>query len=113
MVVGLSSYGIALTNGESLLETARQGYLLIGAKEQAAALDTLRELCERDERECLATLGREDGSMDTFAKFTQRSYLSRDNNWEELFWGDIYERRLAWLEENESRIRALMGTLDA
>ena len=96
-----------------IVKTAREGYSLIGAADQAAALDALEALCERDERECLTSLGRENGSMETFATFTQRSYLSREDAWEELFWGDIHDRRLAWLEANEPRIRALIGQLDA
>lgn len=96
-----------------LIDTAQAGYTLIGAPEQAAALDSLRELCENDEPYCLAALEREDGSMDTFGEYTRRSYLSRDHPWQELFWTDIYDRRLAWLEANESRIRTLMGKLDA
>ena len=97
----------------TLISTAQEGYLLIGAKEQADALNILRKLCERDEQECLAARGREDGSMDTFVEYTRHSYLSGANEWEELFWGDIYERRLVWLEANESRVRAIIGRLDA
>ena len=35
-----------------VINAARDGYLLIGAPEQSAALTTLWTLCERDEREC-------------------------------------------------------------
>ena len=35
-----------------IINVARDGYLLIGAPEQSAALTTLWTLCERDEREC-------------------------------------------------------------
>ena len=97
----------------AILETARDGYSLIGATKQAEALNILRELCELDQAECLSAQEKEDGSMDAFAEYTRRSYLSKENDWEELFWGDIYERRLAWLESNESRIRAIVGRLDA
>jgi Domain of unknown function (DUF4375) len=96
-----------------LLETAQAGYELIGADEQAQALSKLRALCEQDEQECLASLQREDGSMDTFADFTRRSYVSQENEWEQLFWGDIYDKRLAWLNANEHRIRAMVGRIDA
>src|SRR4051812_16481076 len=41
-----------------ILDTAQEGYRLIGAPEQSAALDTLRILCERDERECGETIER-------------------------------------------------------
>jgi hypothetical protein len=51
--------------------------------------------------------------METFVEYTRRSYLNRANEWEELFWGDIYERRLVWLEANESRVRAIIGRVDA
>jgi hypothetical protein len=97
----------------TLINTAQEGYSLIGAKEQADALNILRELCERDEQACLAARRREDGSMETFVEYTRRSYLNRANEWEELFWGDIYERRLVWLEANESRVRAIIGRVDA
>ena len=62
-----------LSNWRALLDTAQQGYALIGAVDQARALDTMRALCEQNEQECLAALEREDGSMDTFAEFTKRS----------------------------------------
>ena len=51
--------------------------------------------------------------MDTFAEYTSQSYANRGNNWEKLFWDGIYETRLAWLEANEHRIRAIIGRLDA
>ena len=101
------------SNWRSLLTTAQEGYALIGATEQAGALNTLRALCERDEPNCLAALEREDGSMDTFAEYTSQSYANPNNDWERLFWEGIYEKRLAWLEANESRIRAIIGRLDA
>jgi hypothetical protein len=102
-----------LSNWRPILETAQQGYTLIGAHDQARALDTLRALCERDEPECLAAIEREDGSMDTFAEFTRRSYGNSENDWESLFWGDIYEKRTEWLNANEGRIRSLIGRIDA
>jgi hypothetical protein len=101
------------SNWRALLDTAQQGYYLIGAVEQARALDTMRALCEQDEQECLGALQREDGSMDMFAEFTRRSYGNVDNDWESLFWGDIYEKRQAWLAANEGRIRSLIERLDA
>jgi len=39
-----------------IIADAREGYLLIGATEQSAALDTLYALCERDEKECAETI---------------------------------------------------------
>lgn len=102
-----------LPNWRALLDTAQAGYSLIGANEQARALDTMRALCERDEQECLAALDQEDGSMDTFAEFTRRSYADSDCDWESLFWGEIYETRGRWLEANEGRIRSLIGRIDA
>lgn len=98
---------------KAILDTAQAGYLLMGAKEQAEALDTLRALCEGDEKECHEAQDREDGSMDAFGEYTKRSYAKPGNDWQALFWGDIYERRLAWLEANESRVRKLTGRLDA
>ena len=102
-----------LYNWRALLDTAQQGYTLIGAVDQARALDAMRTLCEQDEQACIAAMEREDGSMDTFAEFTRRSYSSNDNNWECLFWGEIYEIRQTWLNANEGHIRSLLGRLDA
>jgi hypothetical protein len=101
------------SNWRAILDTAQAGYSLIGATEQANALNALRQLCEQDEPACLASIQREDGSMDAFAEYTKRSYLSDENDWESLFWGDSYAKRLAWLEANESRIRTIVGRLDA
>lgn len=102
-----------LPNWRALLDTAQAGYALIGATEQAQALNTMRALCERDEHECLSAVEQEDDSMDTFADFTKRSYVSDANDWESLFWGDIHEIRERWLEANEGRIRSLIGRIDA
>lgn len=104
-----------------IIDVAREGYLLIGAVQQSAALSTLRALCERDERECGELLERSEtefdeecyGSPPFFAEFTSRSYSAPRNDWEPLFYGDdVYERRLAWLAANEARVRKVMGTLD-
>ncbi|SER25007.1 protein of unknown function [Solimonas aquatica] len=102
-----------LPNWRSILETAQKGYRLIGANEQADTLETLRSLCEQDESECLAAIERNDGSMNTFAEFTRRSYRNTYSDWQSLFWGDIYERRTAWLNENEERLRSLIGRNDS
>jgi hypothetical protein len=103
-----------------IIDVAKQGYLLIGAPEQSAALETLRTLCERDERECAEVLERSereyDGSEEGppyFAEFTKRSYSAQRNDWEPLFYGDeIYAKRLAWLAANEARIRKAVGRLE-
>lgn len=99
-----------------ILDTAQQGYLLIGAPAQSAALETLRTLCQRDERECGETIERsirdDDGSTDGplyFAEFTSRSYSAPPNDWEPLFYEqEIYDRRLAWLAANELRVRRVL-----
>jgi len=98
---------------------ARQGYLLTGAPEQAAALDILHGLCERDERECHEMHKRANAAYKKegpdawsaiFGKFTSRSYAAAGNDWEELFWDDsLYEKRSAWLAANEARVRAALG----
>lgn len=86
---------------------AREGYLLTGAPEQAAALDILYGLCERDEKECRDMI---EQPTWLFAEFTSRSYMVRGNDWEELFWDDaLYEKCLAWLAAHEARVRAAMG----
>jgi hypothetical protein len=103
-----------------IIDVAKQGYLMIGAPEQSAALETLRTLCARDERECGELLQQSekeyDGSPEGppyFAEFTARSYSAPRNDWEPLFYGDeIYQKRLAWLAENEARIRKAIGLLE-
>jgi hypothetical protein len=66
-----------------IIKVAREGYLLIGAPEQSAALTTLWALCERDERECGEMHKRAmaewkkngpDAWSSIFGEFTSRSY---------------------------------------
>jgi hypothetical protein len=98
----------------ALIETARQGYLLIGARTQAEALDTLYQLCESTEAKCLEALGREDGSMNEFSDFTSQSYAKAGDEWQSVFYGsEPYDARLRWLEQNEHRIRRIVGDEDA
>lgn len=102
-----------------IIKVAREGYFLIGAPEQAAALDTLWSLCERDERECYEmheranAAFRKNGSdawSEIFGQLTSRSYSAPGNDWEELFWDDaLYKKREAWLAANEARVRTAMG----
>lgn len=100
----------------AIIADAREGYLLIGAPEQSAALDNLRALCERDEKECSETIRKSmrdqlDRWGAYFSGFTSRSYLAAGDEWEKLFWDDaLYEKRLAWLAANEARVRAAMGS---
>jgi hypothetical protein len=99
----------------AIIADAKEGYLLIGAPEQSAALDILYALCERDEKECAETIeksmkDRLDRWGSYFSGFTSRSGSAAGDRWEELFWGDaLYEKRLAWLAANEARVRAAMG----
>jgi hypothetical protein len=103
-----------------IIDVGKEGYRLIGAPEQSAALETLRALCERDERECGETIERsvrdDDGTVDGppyFAEFTARSYSAPRNDWEPLFYDKgIYEKRLAWLAVHEGRVRKAIGMLD-
>jgi hypothetical protein len=104
-----------------IINVARDGYLLIGAPEQSAALTTLWTLCERDERECAEMQKRSEAEFDEerhgsppfFAEFTSRSYSAPPNDWEPLFCDeDVYEKRLAWLAANEARVRKAVGMLD-
>ena len=102
-----------------VITIAREGYLLIGAPEQSAALDTLWTLCERDEHECGEMHKRAmaewkkngpDAWSSIFGEFTSRSYSAPSNDWEDLFWGDgLYEKRLAWLAANEDRVLRALG----
>jgi hypothetical protein len=94
----------------AIIDVARDGYLLIGAPEQSAALTKLWALCKRDEREC-----REAMEQPTwlFAEFTARSYSASPNGWEDLFIDrGVYEKRLVWLAANEARVRKAIGMLD-
>lgn len=99
----------------AIIADAKEGYLLIGAPEQSAALDILYGLCERDEKECAETIAKSmkdrlDRWGSYFSGFTSRSYLATGNEWEELFWDDaLYEKRLAWLAANEARVQAALG----
>jgi hypothetical protein len=102
------------------IDTAQEGYSLISGREQSEALGQLRILCERDERECSEALQRseqEDTGLTEdipyFAEFTKRSYASRVNDWEKLFWSKsgIYQRRLVWLDVNEARVRKALSML--
>ncbi len=104
-----------------IINIARDGYLLIGAPEQSAALTTLWTLCERDEHECSETQKRAEAEFDEerhgsppfFAEFTARSYSAPPNDWEPLFHDrDVYDKRLAWLAANEARVRKAIGMLD-
>jgi hypothetical protein len=101
-----------------IVDVAREGYLLIGAREQSEALNMLRTLCERDERECGEMLKRSEsehdeeryGSPPFFGEFTSRSYGAPGNDWERLFYDKaIYEKRLAWLVANEARVCKAVG----
>jgi hypothetical protein len=99
----------------AIIADAKEGYHLIGAAQQSAALDILYGWCERDEKECAETIEKSKkdrlsrwGSY--FSAFTSRSYLASANDWEDLFWDKaLYEKRLAWLAANETRVRAAMG----
>jgi hypothetical protein len=93
-----------------VLDVAKDGYLLIGAPEQSAALAELRTLCERDKHECREALQQ---PVWLFAELTARSYSAPPNAWEHLFCDtSIYEKRLAWLAANEGRLRKALGELD-
>jgi hypothetical protein len=93
-----------------VINVARDGYLLIGAPEQSAALDALWTLCERDERECREAI---EQPTWLFGEFTSRSYSAPFYSWEDLLCGDdIYEKRLAWLAANNARVRRAMGMSD-
>jgi hypothetical protein len=98
-----------------IIADAKEGYLLIGAPEQSAALDSLYALCERDERECAETIQKSikdnDLSNSYFARFTSRSYSAPSNGWEDLFWDEaMYAKRSAWLAANEARVRAALAS---
>lgn len=92
-----------------IIDIARQGYLLIGAPEQSAALTELWALCERDERECREALDQLEKGKWLFAEFTSRSYSAPSHGWEDLFWDDaLFEKKFAWLSANEARVCAAM-----
>ena len=104
-----------------IINIARDGYLLIGAPEQSAALTTLWTLCERDERECGEMYKRAmaewekspDAWSPIFAGFTSRSYSAPSDDWQKLFWDKgLYKKRLAWLAANEACVRKALGMAD-
>ena len=84
-----------------LLDIAQPGYRLIGAHDQATAVDDLRRLCERDDRECEAAMVRsvKEGDFSHFSSFTSRVITEPGNDWQALFFDDsgVYETRLRWL----------------
>jgi len=100
----------------AIIADAKEGYLLIGAPEQSAALDKLYALCERDEGKCDEMHRRanaayekdgDDGWSAIFGEFTSRDRLASEDDWEELFWDHaFYEKRQSWLAANEARVRA-------
>jgi hypothetical protein len=96
-----------------LLDIAQPGYRLIGAHDQANAIDDLRRLCERDDRECEAAMidaAKEEHFRHSFESFTSRIITEPDNDWQRLFFfnSGVYETRLRWLEDNEALIRRLI-----
>ena len=95
-----------------LLDIAQPGYRLIGAPNQARAIDDLRQLCERDDRECeeaMINSVKEDRFNHYFESFTSRVYTEPGNDWQDYFFPDsgVYEARLRWLEANEALIKRL------
>lgn len=93
-----------------LIAIAREGYLTIGAMEQATALDRLQTLCERDEAECRSALLAKDRSGLSFSQFTSRSYGAKGEDWERLFCpgSNLDKQRLDWLEANEARLLVVL-----
>jgi hypothetical protein len=100
-----------------LLEIAQPGYHLIGAHDQARAIDDLRRLCERDDGECEAAMLRsvEEDDFSHFSSFTNRVITEPGNDWQDLFFYDsgAYETRLRWLKDNEALVRQLINAADA
>jgi hypothetical protein len=94
----------------AIIDVAKDGYLLIGAPEQSAALTELWTLCERDERECREMI---EQPTWLFGEFTSRSYSAPPNGWEDLFYdGALYKKRWAWLAANEARVRKAVGMVE-
>jgi len=103
----------------TIIADAKQGYLLIGAAEQGAALDNLYALCERDEKECAEMHRRANAAFQKkgsdawsaiFGEFTSRDRSAAASDWEDLFWDKaLYEKRRKWLAANEARVRAAYG----
>jgi hypothetical protein len=95
-----------------LLDIAQPGYRLIGADQQASAIDDLRRLCERDDDECRAAMVdsvKENNFKHCFQSFTRRIITEPGTDWQNLFFPDsgVYETRLKWLEDNEALVRQL------
>lgn len=101
-----------------LLEIAQPGYCLIGAHDQARAVDDLRRLCERDDKECEVAMiksVKENNFKKHFESFTSRVITEPGNDWQRHFFHDsgAYETRLRWLESNEELVKRLTSALDA
>jgi hypothetical protein len=93
----------------ALIETSEAGYELIGANEEVSVLATLRGLCETNEAPCIAALAAQGDILVRYANFAGLVYVAEECDWQSLFWSGIYEKRLAWLENNEPTIRAIIG----
>jgi len=95
------------------VETAREGYALIGANEESMALHRLRILCADHEAECAALQLRaeEEDDFRYFGEFTAK----KSPDWEKLFYtfSGIVEKRLAWLAANEFRVRQALRRASA
>ena len=96
-----------------VLDIAQPGYRLIGAHDQASAIDDLRRICERDDRVCEAAMiasVKENNFKQHFESFTSRVITEPGNDWQALFFDDsgAYEKRLRWLEVNEKLVSQMI-----
>ena len=94
-----------------LIRIACDGYRLIGADQQAVALENARVLFERNEEECalFIRLAIAEDDFSYFGKFTGLSYGEKGNDWQDLFCDEaLYARRLAWLEQNQAVIMRML-----
>ena len=94
-----------------MISIAKQGYALIEATDQVLALDELQRICELNAGDCAAAMSVEDGTTRNFGEFTARSYGVTGLDWQARFYDQsgIYEKRLAWLANNEHAVRRAVG----
>ena len=94
-----------------MISIAKQGYALIEATDQVLALDELQRICELNAGDCAAAMSVEDGTTRNFGEFTARSYGVTGLDWQARFYdrSGIYEKRLAWLANNEHAVRRAVG----
>ena len=124
MIVALNAFEYHVGNGgwsqllwncfatwRVIVDVAEEGYRITESHPQAEAIPRLRHLLENKEEEFGRLIQKAKGVDDlSWVKdVPDQSHDEPDIDWRSTFGCDsIYERRDAWLEKNEERIRSLM-----